>query len=282
MDSQFKPFFNEIKYFITFLEIEKAVDAVGCSKDEIKEIETKFGKLPIAYKAYLESFGQKFLFSFFDGAQFSYSDYEDIDQFVKQTFKTDKFEIKRPYIAIGHRRYEYFYFFYLDEPMENDPILWWYTEYTEDDEENPTTGQQKFTSFILAHFEEALNNHPAGFHFVDINETDKNIIKRRYESWARKIVGIVDYLNFYHTENILVKNVHDIFLTYFNSQKTGILNLAKSYTEFELKTSENKNNIVKKQGEDQSIQEKENANEDKSITNNDKNDFWSKMRSWFP
>ena len=278
MDNQYNFFFDEIKEFLIFLGIEKKDVICGCSKDEIRAVENKFGILPVGYKAYLESFGRNSLSSFFDGAQFSYDDYDDINEFVKDTLENEHFEITRPYIPIGHRRYDYFYFFYLDQPQEDDPILWWYNPYVNDDKENPTTAQRRLTDLILSHFRDTLHDFPAGFHFVDKKETDENIIRRRYENWARKIVSVVDYINSYTTENKLIEKIHDILLSYFDSQKATILELAKSYTEPQMKASDKPAEIIRQQPEIQNIKDKEHANESPVI--NVKSNIWNKLFSW--
>lgn len=227
MDNKYIFFFQEVRKFIIDLGIEKEADVVGCTTEEIEEIENQFGKLPLTYKVYLETFGRNFLFSFFDGEHFSYNDYEDINKFVKRTLRDDNFEITRPFIAISHYHYEYFSFIYLDENKNDNPKVWSYQSDYDEDSENPKIAEDRFTDTILLFFKRALANRSASFHWVDANEENKNIVQDRYVDWARKITQSVDYIYSSPTDNQLVKRIHQIVFSYFEPQKETIMKLAK-------------------------------------------------------
>ncbi|WP_419700522.1 SMI1/KNR4 family protein [Mucilaginibacter sp. NFX135] len=235
MDDKYTVFFDEVKKIILGLGIETRKDVEGCTKNEIIEIESKFGKLPLAYKAYLKSFGRNFLFSFFDGEQFSYDDYDDISEFVSDTFERENFEITRPFMPISHYRYDYFRFIYLDEIQNENPKVWIYVPYAQKDEENPQTTGNRFTDIILSFFRGTLMNHTASFHWVSPDEKsmNENIVQDRYKDWARKIISVIDYINAVaninssSTENEFVKDIHKTLQSYFELQEESIKKLAK-------------------------------------------------------
>jgi hypothetical protein len=228
MDDKYSIFFREVSNFIIDLGIEKKADVEGCTPDDIVQIENQFGKLPLAYKSYLETFGRNFLFSFFDGEQFSYKDYEDINEFVQETLERDgNFKIVRPFIAISHYRYEYFSFIYLDGVENDNPKVWSYEPYPEEGSENPKIAEDKFTDTILLFFKKSLENRAATFHWVTADEVNQNIIQERYVDWAGKIIRTVDYINTFPTENQFLRRVHGIIFSYFEQQKDTLIKLAQ-------------------------------------------------------
>lgn len=214
MSNLYKDFFKELKYFIVELGIDENKVA-GCSEEEIKQIEQEHGELPLAYKEYLAEIGKKFLFEFFDGEQFSYQDYEDIREHVNDTLEETKFKFEKEIFPISHYRYEYFTFFYKGE--SDNPKVWLYKEYTQENEMNPKLMEGKFTDTIIMFFERILVNKTAGFHWVTAEEekNNKNIIEDRYIKWFSSLFKMKNWIDNSKSDNQLVKKLHYSFLEYY-------------------------------------------------------------------
>ncbi len=215
----YKDFFDEVKRFIIELDIEKENDVQGCTDEEIQSVEHQYGILPLAYKMYLKSFGRKFLFHFFDGEQFSYKDFDDIQEFAKKVITSTNFKLDKPIFPISHYRYQYFTFFYLNE--KDDPEVWIFEEFPDEGDENVRLSSASFTDTIISFFKRTLHQHPFGFHFVSEEEKnkDKNIIKNRFLKWSRALIGNDKYIKGFKSENNLIADLHDVFREYFGQTK---------------------------------------------------------------
>jgi hypothetical protein len=216
----YREFFEELKMFILNLGIEKEEKVQGCTEDEIQQIEEQFGELPLAYKEYLKTIGRKFLFSFFNAEQFSYEDYEDIQEFTNEVIENTNFASDKKLLPISHRRYEYVRFIYL-ETGEDDPLIWYLVEDPDEDEGevNPIPSEKNLTEIMTIFFSATLRNHPFSFNWVTDEEEKENpnIIEDRFTKWLLALHKIKNELK--KTNNPLINDLHEIFLNYYDINK---------------------------------------------------------------
>jgi len=222
MENHYDAFFQELKSFIVDLGIEKQKDVQGCNSEEIKQIEDKFGDLPLAYKTYLKVIGRNFLFNFFDAEQFSYSDYEDIQEFASEFFENINFYSGRKIIPIAHRRYDYLRIIFLDEEKDN-PDLWELFD-SHKEEKIPVSSNQTLTELMVSYFQMALLNHSYSFNFVSEKDLLKNpkLIKKRYKCWFAALDEKKLYIDNCNTTNTDIKKLHKVFLNYYDCKVTPI------------------------------------------------------------
>lgn len=264
----YREFFEELKKFIIDLGIEKEEKVQGCTDEEIQQIEEQFGKLPLAYKEYLQTIGRKFLFSFFDAEQFSYEDYEDIQEFTNEVIESTNFTSDKKFIPISHRRYEYLRFIYLETGEEN-PLIWYLVEDPDEDEGevNPIPSERNLTETMIVFFSATLRNHPFSFNWVTDEEEKENpnVIEDRFTKWLLGLNKVKNELQ--KTNNPLIIDLHEIFLNYYDINKESIdeeldqkepteLHKNEKYTTYTHTNNTSSSGIKYKQPEEESFTDK--------------------------
>ncbi|RKR10766.1 hypothetical protein C8C82_2759 [Flavobacterium sp. 81] len=166
---------------------------------------------------------KNFLFEFFDGEQFSYQDYEDIREHVNDTLEETKFKFEKDIFPISHYRYDYFTFFYKDE--SDNPKVWLYKQYVQENEKNPKLMETQFTDTIIMFFQRILVNKTAGFHWVTAEEekNNKNIVEDRYIKWFSSLFKMKKWIENSKSDNVLVKKLHYSFSEYYLRNENQIV-----------------------------------------------------------
>lgn len=235
MNNMYKEFFELLREHLLQLEIDKKHHGVErCSIEEVRQLEEKTGKLPLAYKEYLLSMGRTYLFEFMDAECMSFLDLDYAQEFGKEVFEKNKLRIERTHLVISERRNEYITFIYLDEG--DNPETWIMSEYWgEGKGENLASRTKTFTELITVFFQRALRNFPYTFNWVTEEEKkkDEDIVEKRYMNWFRNLNTVAKRIEASQSDNELVKDFNKKFLEYYNLGKD---NRNKMLSEYENKS----------------------------------------------
>ena len=223
-ESFYNEFYQVLKSYILTLNIEKEEKVQSCSENRVLEIEQKLGhNLPLSYREFLKTIGKEWMFHFTDGALVLEDDFEEIWEDSLLAIEEANYNFETPYIPIGYDRYgtaEYgFHFLYIDQ--SDDPEVLWFYPYG-DLENRIESVSLRFTEMIISFFKESLGLKSWGFHFVDENEKNENIVKERYLKWFEDLYKQYNQVKSLNNSNSLVRRLHIIFKDFYEKQAETI------------------------------------------------------------
>ena len=160
----YKEYFLTLKKYLNILEIDKDT-ILGCNDNSISIIESKYGKLPLAYEEFLRNIGARILFEFMDAEDMSYDNHEIIYEFYTDIFQENLDKINSKYIPISERYMDYIILITRDK---ENPEVWSPKNcYIKSDEIELL--HNKFTDMFNLFFKQSLNNHSYNFYFISSN-----------------------------------------------------------------------------------------------------------------
>lgn len=227
--NNYRDYFLRLKEYLVELRIDSDSAIQGCSDDEIKALESLYGKLPLAYIEYLKSIGRNHLFQFMDAEDMSYNSFDYIKEFGEEVFQENDLKLERPHLVISERRNEYITMIYLDE-AEN-PKTWIMSECWDESKEgnNLEIRAKSFISLMTGFFRMSLINTPFSFNFVDSKlKNPEKVIKTRYDKWSVAVSNINNRAKEEITDNVLIKELNQTVIDHYNPNQSKFKEVSKS------------------------------------------------------
>lgn len=208
----YKEYFLTLKNYLNILEIDKN-KILGCNDNSISILQTKYGKLPLAYEEFLRNIGARNLFEFMNAEDMSYDNHEIIYDLYCEVFEGNLDKINANYIPISERHMDYIILIKRDK--ENPEVCSPKSCYGTNKEIE--TLHSTFTDMINMFFKQSLNNHSYSFYFVSSNtkNPEKNF-KKNISKHIKSLNKIEEIILKYDKDNYLISDLNNIFLNYIN------------------------------------------------------------------